>query len=96
MTVEIIAANIRDSIVTITALDVSEEHLQWIERTRNDGFEKEIEYAFDTKNPEHRKYLYRFLKRQKAATNSSTWGEAIRSIIGTIIQSPSGTYRVWA
>ena len=96
MTIEVVSISITNKIVTITALDVSEEHLQWIERSRNDGFEKEVEYSFDTKDPVQRKYLYYFLKNQKAARNSETWGEAIRSIVGTISQSPVSKYRVWA
>ena len=96
MTIEVVSISITNKIVTITALDVSEEHLRWIERSRNDGFEKEVEYSFDTKDPVQRKYLYYFLKDQKAARNSETWGEAIRSIVGTIIQSPVSKYRVWA
>ena len=43
MTIEVVSISITNKIVTITALDVSEEHLQWIERSRNDGFEKEVE-----------------------------------------------------
>ena len=96
MTIEVVSISITNKIVTITALDVSEEHLQWIERLRNDDFEKEVEYSFDTRDPVQRKYLYYFLKNQKAARNSETWGEAIRSIVGTIIQSPVSKYRVWA
>ena len=96
MTIEVTSATIKNSIVTITALDVSEEHFQWIQRTRDDGFEKEIEYTFDTRDPKHRNYLYWFLKHQRNARGATTWGDAIHSIIGTIIESPIGKYRVWA
>ena len=47
MTVEITSIDIKEGIVTITAIDVSEENLQMLERNRED-VEKEISFIFDT------------------------------------------------
>ena len=48
MTIEITSAKLSHGVVTITAIDCSEEHLQYMERYRDDGFEKQLEFVFDT------------------------------------------------
>lgn len=94
MTVEIIAGNIRNGIVQLTATDVSEENLQRMERNRDDGIENEIEFRFDTKEPKAFSYIRKWLKDQKAARGSETWGEAVQAVIGTIT-SINAKYRSW-
>lgn len=84
MTVEIISGSIHNGIIRISAVDVSEEHLQRIERTRDDGTEREIEFAFDTHDPGAYKYIRKWLKSQKSTHNAKTWGEAVQAVIGTI------------
>ena len=48
MTVEILSTVIENGYVSITVIDCSEEHLQRMERIRDDGVEKEIEFLFDS------------------------------------------------
>lgn len=94
MTVEIASVTLDKGMVMFTAVDCSEEHLQHMERTRDDGFVEEIEFLFDTHIEKEYRYLFRWLKRQKAARQAETWGEALRSVCGTIT-TISGAYRVW-
>lgn len=94
MTVEIISAGIHEGIVELTAINVSEEHLQRIERTRDDGFESELTFKFDPKNPYQFVYIRSWLKAQKATAGSRTWGEALNSVVGTITTINS-KYRSW-
>lgn len=92
MTVEITSVALDKGMVTITAVDCSEENLQRLERMRDDGFEKELEFFFDTHDEKEYRYLFQWLKRQKAARQAETWGEALRSVCGTIT-SINGKYR---
>lgn len=94
MTVEIVSAVLNQGIVTITAVDCSDENLQRMERMGDDGFEKELEFLFDTHNKDEYLYLRRWLKRQKAAGQADTWGNALRSVCGTIT-TINGKYRAW-
>lgn len=96
MLIEIISVNCQAGIVHITALDVSEENLQRIERVRDDFNNVEINFVFDTHNRTSLQYLYSWLKRQKSVktNNCSTWGEALRSVEGTI-STISAKYRSW-
>ncbi len=94
MLVEIVSAMIRERVVYITAIDVSEEHLQRIERSRDDVPDKDIDFVFDTKDFYQQKYIYKWLKRQKVTENASTWGEALRNTQGTIV-TISSKYRVF-
>lgn len=93
MTVEITSVTLDQGMVMLSAVDCSEEHLQKLERTRDDGFAKEMEFFFDTHVEKDYRYLYRWLKRQKAARQAETWGDALRSVRGTIT-TISGAYRV--
>ena len=94
MTVEITSVDLDQGVVKITAADCSEEHLQKLERTRDDGFVEEMEFLFDTHKEKEYRYLFRWLKRQKAAGQARTWGEALRSVCGTVT-TISGAYRAW-
>lgn len=91
MTVEITSATLREGVVTITANDVSEEHLQWLERTRQDE-EREVVFIFDTRNPRALNYLHRWMRGQKATKGCRTWGEALQSVCGRITEL-SGRYQ---
>ena len=94
MDIEITSAEIRDGIVTITGIDVSEENLRRMERMRDDGAEMEVKFCFDSREPKELKYLHDWLKRQKAVRNRKTWGEALNRIIGTITVI-GRKYRSW-
>ena len=94
MMIEITSVTLRNKIVTIDAVDVSDENLMHMERVRDDGFEKEVCFKFDTTQQPDLKYLNSFLHRQKATRNCSTWGQALQAIVGTHTMI-SGKYRVW-
>ena len=94
MMIEITSVSLNQGVVNIFAIDVSEENLQRLERTRDDGFEQEVEFVFDTHQKEHFLYLNRWLRKQKATKGCSTWGEALHSILGTIT-TISAKYRNW-
>lgn len=94
MMIEITSIDIRHGIVTISAIDVSEENLQRLERIRDDGFEKNVEFIFDTHEEIALKYLHDWLKRQKATQGCDTWGQALNSIRGTVTNI-SQKYRSW-
>lgn len=93
MTVEITSIDIKEGIVIITALDVSEENLQMLERNRED-MEIEINFIFNTHERIEYQYLYSWLHRQKVTKDCRTWGEALNAIIGTIT-TISQKYRNW-
>lgn len=84
MTVEICTYTIDHGIVTIYAHDCSEENLQRLERYRDDFIQRELHFVFDTKLPGTQFYFYKWLHRQKATKGSLTYGDALRSIIGTV------------
>lgn len=96
MTVEITDVAIdEEKVVTIDAIDVSEEHMQRLERIRDDGgFERELQFCFDTKEQQASKYLSFFLHHQLATVGCETYGEALRAVIGTRTDL-SGKYLVW-
>lgn len=93
MEVEIIGSKIdsREGIIYIYCLnqEILEEE-RW-NRERTDE-EREITFVFDVSDikdsPSDYRYLYRFLKSQKAvkALGSSTWGQALEALTGTITQ----------
>lgn len=93
MTIEITSINLKDGVVTITAIDVSEENLQMLERNRED-VEREVHFIFDTHERKEYQYLYSWLHRQKVTKECSTWGEALNAVIG-IITTISQKYRNW-
>ena len=98
MTIEITDMRITNrelGTVRMTAIDCSEEHAQYFERYRDDGFEKEVIYEWNTKDNKQFYWLWKWLKAQKATAQSKTVGEAFTSLVGTICESPSGRYRVW-
>lgn len=94
MTVEIQSVELHHGIVIISAVDCSEEHLQYLERNRDDGVEKEIQFSFDTRFRNQYLALRSWLRQQKAAGQSKTWGEALASVTG-IVTTINGKYRVW-
>ena len=98
MTIEITSMQITDrnlGTVRMTGVDVSEERLQYFERYRDDGFEKELVYSWQTTDPKQFYALRQWMKKQKAATEAATFGEAMKKIIGTVTDSPAGRFRVW-
>lgn len=94
MTVEITSTLIDKGVVSITAIDVSEENLQRIERMRDDISEDEIIFIFDTNKETAFVDFTKWLRSQKATKNSLTYGEALKSTIGTITDIPR-RYRSW-
>lgn len=94
MTIEITSVSCSNGVVHIEAIDVSEENLQRLERTRDDGFESLLQFVFDTHERETKEYLYRWLKRQKATKGCKTWGTALNAVVGTHV-SISKKYRSW-
>ncbi len=94
MLIEITAARIQEGIIEIYGIDVSEENLQRMERSRDDGVEQEIQFLFDTRDSRTYGYIRRWLKTQKAARGKETWGSAVQAVVGTITEV-SGRYRNW-
>lgn len=99
MTIEITSTNITDRVVNISGIDVSDENLQRLERTRDDGFEREVDFSFDLREKDPNIYLNKFLHRQKAVkkilpTNGETitLKEALNATVGTIT-TINGKYR---
>lgn len=96
MTVEITGYSIRKGTINIYCIDASEENLQRIERYRDDGYEREIVFQFETReNPWVTKYLYQYLHRQQCTRGAKNWGEALQSIIGIQTQAPVKKYRIY-
>lgn len=97
MTIEITDISLdEEHVVTIEGIDVSEEHLQRLERIRDDGFERELTFRIDTAGPENRtsrKYFHTWIHRQKATKSCSTYGEALRAVVGTVT-TISGKYLI--
>lgn len=94
MTIEITSVKLSSGIVTITAVDCSEEHLQYMERYRDDGFEKQMKFVFDTTSRHQFPDFRKWMREQKAAKQAMTWGEALEAIVGTVT-TINGKYRVW-
>lgn len=88
MDVEVLDVRIQDGIVTIECNDVSEENLRRLERLRDDAVEEELIFEFDTHSSRIRKDLHKWLHSQKAVKGSTTWGEALKSVIGTVTVIP--------
>ena len=96
MTVEITSVSIEDRIVTINAIDVTEENLQRMERIRDDGDERELTFMFDLRQYYPNIYLNKFLHRQKAVREAKPklLIEALNATVGTVT-SINGKYRDW-
>ena len=95
MMIEITGASVdKDKVIEITGIDVSEEQLQKMEDTRDDGNERELRFLFDTKDKKICFYICKWLHSQKAAAGSKTYHDAFNAIVGTIV-SLSGKYLVW-
>lgn len=92
MTIEIQDVIVKKGIVRIIAIDCSEENLQKLERLRDDCYQKELQFVFDTRgNKSDCRYLTYWLHQQKATAGCKTFGEAFYRIIGTIT-TISGKY----
>lgn len=92
MMIEVTSTMIEKGVVAIYAVDCSEENLQRMERIRDDPFEKELTFKFDTRNDTVSfEYLRKWLHRQKATKGCATYGEALKSIYGTVT-TISGKY----
>ncbi|MCD8110141.1 MAG: hypothetical protein LUE14_08595 [Clostridiales bacterium] len=85
MTVDITNVYIHNRIIYIEAVDSSEEHLMRLERTRDDGFERNLTFVFDTSDAKTCKYIYFWLHRQKRVQEQrpATYKEAIHAVIGS-------------
>jgi len=96
MRVEIKGVGLQNGIVTISCIDCSEEHLQWIERTRDDGIEREFDLVIDSKDTKAFKSLRRWMRKQSCTGGKTTWGAALNALRGTITDTYGiGKYRVW-
>lgn len=97
MTVEIISASIKESVVIIECTDCSEANLERMERTRmDDGHEKTINIVIDTTEKKSFLALRRWMLQQKCTNNKKTWGDALASLKGTITDTYGiGKFRVW-
>ena len=82
--VEIISVRIEEKVVIFEAVDVSESNLQRLERTLEDE-PRIVEISYDTKDVTQQHRLYTWLKQQKATQGCTTWGEALHSVLGTIV-----------
>lgn len=92
MTIEIEEVTVKDGIVRITALNCSEENLQKLERLRDDCYQKELQFVFDTRNNKSDCiYLTYWLHHQKVTAGCKTYGEAFYRIRGTVT-TISGKY----
>ena len=94
MTVEIVTATLTKGIVTLTAIDCSEENLRRMERWRDNKEEKMMEFVFDTTIRKDYLHFRKWMKQQKVTREAKTWGEALNAISG-IITDINGKYRVW-
>ena len=96
MTIEITHASIDHHTVRILANDVSEEHYQRILRTRDDFDIRELEFVFNLDDKRQYRYLYRFLKQQKAVQKAKPrhLHEALYATIGTVTDL-SGAFVNW-
>lgn len=65
MLIEITSYSVEKGIVSIEAIDCSEENLQRLERVRDDGIPKELTFIFDTSSKNDFTYLYNWLHHQK-------------------------------
>ena len=86
MTVEVLSAQILNKYtVTYTVCDVSDEHLQYLERNRQDDSPYEFEITYTGTNQLY--YLKKFLKElnAKSTDKASTWGQAIQLPVGKIL-----------
>jgi len=84
MLIEITGYSISGGVISIYGNDVSEAHLQYLERNRyDDRFERKLTFIFDTKNAKVQKSFYYWMKKQKAANGAKTWRDALQSVIGT-------------
>ena len=93
MPIEITSYSVEKGIVSIEAIDCSEENLRRLERVRDDGIPKELTFIFDTSSKNDFTYLYNWLHHQKVVKeqNLKTWGEALNSVRG-IVTTISGKY----
>ena len=96
MTIEITHVSINRHIVRILANDVSEERYQRFLRSRDEFDIRELEFIFDLDDRRHYRYLYRFLKGQKAVQKAKPkcLQEALHATIGTVTDL-SGAYVNW-
>lgn len=90
--VEITSVSIQNGIVTFEAVDISEARLEWLERTRTDQPDKVVEIIYDTHDSKQAYQLRCWLKRQKATQSCTTWGEALRAVLGTQVPRNYGKF----
>ena len=98
MTIEVIEMTIIDRMngtVRMTAKNISEERIQFLERTRDDGFEEEVMFEWNTKDERQFRAMRKWLKQQKVTQSAKTFGEAMSFVSGITTESPAKKYRVW-
>lgn len=61
---------------------------------RDDATEEEVVFSFDTHDPKALKILRAWLLNQKITQGSTTWGEALQSVVGTVTVLPK-KFREW-
>ena len=88
--VEVTSVSIQNGIVVFEAVDISEARLEWLERTRTDQPEKVVEIIYDTHDSRQANQLRNWIKSQKVTKNCTTWGEALRAVLGTIVPTKYG------
>ncbi len=99
MTIEVTTYEINDGVVSLFGVDCSEEHLQWLERGREDR-EVELEFQFDSHEIKDMTYLNNWIHRKSSAQKKAideaqpkTWGNALQCLSGHIV-TLSGKYLV--
>lgn len=95
MTIEIVSTVLHKGTVMISCIDCSEENMSRWMRERDDGTQKEFEIVIDTSDPKQFISFRNWMMRQRCTEGKKTWGDAIRSLTGTITESYGiGKYRV--
>ena len=94
MDVEILSVELNKGIVYFYCNDISDENLRRLERMRDDATEEEVVFSFDTHDPKALKILRAWLLNQKITQGSTTWGEALQSVVGTVTVLPK-KFREW-
>ena len=95
MRVEITGVGLKEGIVVISCCDISEEHLLYIERMRDDGQPREFDLVIDSRDSKSFNSLRKWMKKQSCTQGKTTWGDALHSLIGTITDTYGvGRFRV--
>ena len=95
MKIEITGISLENEVVEMDCINIGYEKLdKMIQDEVEDDFEDYVKIIIDTKKSEDFRYLRNLLKRNKRTEGSKTYGEALHSILGTMI-NVNGKYAVW-